>query len=114
VQCQKKKRYGSHYWARARTEKRALSTSFGPHYELPRAWSRHQSHWYCGPPPLVYKNLSVIQWSREDVQDNCKSCRAFDHNERFGSGEENAPIYLCREQPRYWRTYSGPPKGGLK
>jgi hypothetical protein len=87
---------------------------FGPHYELPRAWSRHQSHWYCGPPPLVYKNLSVIQWSREDVQDNCKSCRAFDHNERFGSGEENAPIYLCREQPRYWRTYSGPPKGGLK
>jgi hypothetical protein len=87
---------------------------FGPHYELPRAWSRHQSHWYCGPPPLVYKNLSVIQWSREDVQDNGKSCRAFDHNERFGSGEENAPIYLCREQPRYWRTYSGPPKGGLK
>ena len=27
MQCQKKKRCGSHYWARARTEKRALSTS---------------------------------------------------------------------------------------
>jgi hypothetical protein len=61
VQCQKKKRCGNHYWARVRTEKRTQ----------------------------VYKNLIVIQWSREDVQDNCKSYRAFDHNERFGMGDEN-------------------------
>jgi hypothetical protein len=74
-------------------EKRALSTSLVRNTNLPRAWSRRQSHWYCGPPPQVYKNLIVIQWSREDVQDNCKSYRAFDHNERFGMGEENAPIY---------------------
>lgn len=69
---------------------------FGSQYGLPRAWSRHQNHWFWGPPPQVYKNLIVIQWSREDVQDNCTSYQAFDHYERFGMGEENAPIYLCR------------------
>jgi hypothetical protein len=70
---------------------------FGPQYGLPRAWSRHQNHWYWGPPPQVYKNLIVIQWSREDVQDNCTSFQEFQHYERFGMGEENGPlIYLCR------------------
>ena len=69
---------------------------FGPQYELPLAWSRHQNHWYWGPPPQVYKNLIVLQWSREDVQDNCNSYQTFPHYERFGMDEENTPIYLCR------------------
>jgi hypothetical protein len=69
---------------------------FGPQYGLPRAWSRHQNHWYWGPPPQAYKNLIVIQWSREDVQDNCTSFQAFEHYQRFGMEEENTPIYLCR------------------
>jgi hypothetical protein len=69
---------------------------FGPQYGLPRAYSRHQNHWYWGPPPQVYKNLIVIEWSLDDVRDNCTSFQAFEHYERFGMGEENGPIYLCR------------------
>ena len=69
---------------------------FGPGYGLPTAYSRHQNLWYWGPPPQVYKNLIVIEWSRDDVQDNCTSYQAFDHYERWGMGEENTPIYLCR------------------
>ncbi|MGB0118266.1 MAG: glycosyltransferase family 39 protein, partial [Terriglobales bacterium] len=69
---------------------------FGPKLGLPRAYSRHQNHWYWGPPPQVYKNLIVIEWSLDDVRDNCTSFQAFNHYERFGMGEENTPIYLCR------------------
>jgi 4-amino-4-deoxy-L-arabinose transferase-like glycosyltransferase len=69
---------------------------FGPQYGLPRAWSRHQNHWYWGPPPQSYENLIVIEWSLDDVKDNCASYQAFEHYERFGMGEENTPIYLCR------------------
>jgi hypothetical protein len=69
---------------------------FGPKMGLPRAYSRHQNHWYWGPPPQVYKNLIVIEWSLDDVRDNCTSFQAFEHDERFGMSEENTPIYLCR------------------
>lgn len=69
---------------------------FGPQYGLPRAWSRHQNYWYWGPPPQVFKNLIVIQWSLGDVRDNCTSFQTFEHFQHFGMGEENAPIYLCR------------------
>ena len=82
-------------WAGNYGEPGAIN-QFGPVYGLPRAWSRHQNHWYWGPPPQVYKNLIVIQWSREDVRDNCTSYQAFEHYERFGMGEENTAIYLCR------------------
>jgi hypothetical protein len=69
---------------------------FGPRYGLPRAYSRHQNHWYWGPPTEAYDNLIVLQWSREDVEDNCKSWQAFPRDVRFGMAEENVPIYLCR------------------
>jgi 4-amino-4-deoxy-L-arabinose transferase-like glycosyltransferase len=69
---------------------------FGPKLGLPTAYSRHQNHWYWGPPPQVYKNLIVIQWSLDDVRDNCASFQAFEHYQRFGMDEENGPIYLCR------------------
>lgn len=69
---------------------------WGPQYGLPTAYSRHQNHWYWGPPPQVYKNLIVIQWNLDDVRDNCTSFQAFPHYQRFGMGEENTPIYLCR------------------
>jgi hypothetical protein len=69
---------------------------WGPQYGLPTAYSRHQNHWYWGPPPQVYKNLIVIQWSLDDVRDNCTSFQAFPRYQRFGMGEENTPIYLCR------------------
>ncbi len=69
---------------------------FGPALGLPRAYSRHQNHWYWGPPAEKYTNLIVLQFSLEDVRDNCTSFTAFPHEERFGMGEENTPIYLCR------------------
>lgn len=69
---------------------------FGPAYGLPRAYSRHQNYWYWGPPPVVYTNLIVVQWSLQDVKDNCRSWQAFDHYSQYGMAEENAPIYLCR------------------
>jgi Dolichyl-phosphate-mannose-protein mannosyltransferase len=95
-------------WAGNYGEAGAIN-EFGPQYGLPRAWSRHQNHWYWGPPPQVFENLIVIQWSLEDVRDNCKQYQAFDHNQRFGMGEENTPIYLCRGvefdiQKIWWHT----------
>jgi hypothetical protein len=70
---------------------------FGPQYGLPTAYSRHQNHWYWGPPPQVYENLILIQWSQDDVRDNCTSYQAFEHYNRFGMGEENGQIiFLCR------------------
>lgn len=69
---------------------------FGPQYGLPRALSRHQTHWYWGPPTEDYRNFIFLQFSQEDVQDNCTSWQAFDHYDRFGMAEENTPIYLCR------------------
>jgi len=83
---------------------------FGPQYGLPTAYSRHQNLWYWGPPPQVYKNLIVIEWGLDDVKDNCTSYQAFDHYERFGMGEENTPIYLCRRvkfniQEIWWHSH---------
>jgi 4-amino-4-deoxy-L-arabinose transferase-like glycosyltransferase len=69
---------------------------FGPRLGLPRAYSRHQNHWYWGPPPQVYKNLIVLEWGLDDVRDNCTSFQAFEHYQRFGMGEENTQMYLCR------------------
>lgn len=69
---------------------------FGPAYGLPRAYSRHQNYWYWGPPPVAYTNLIVVQWSLEDVKDNCTSWQAFEHHSPYGMAEENRPIYLCR------------------
>lgn len=82
-------------WAGNYGEAGAIN-QFGPQYGLPRAWSRHQNHWYWGPPPISYENFIVIQWSLDDVRDNCTSYQAFDHYNKFGMGEENQPIYLCR------------------
>ena len=82
-------------WAGNYGEAGAIN-EFGPRYGLPPAWSRHQNHWYWGPPPQVFKNLIVIQWSLGDVRDNCTSFQAFEHYQRFGMGEENTPMYLCR------------------
>lgn len=69
---------------------------FGPPYGLPHAYSRHQNYWYWGPPPVVYTNLIVVQWSLQDVKDSCASWQAFDHYSQYGMAEENTPIYLCR------------------
>jgi hypothetical protein len=96
-------------WAGNYGEAGAIN-EFGPRYGLPRAWSRHQNHWYWGPPPQAYKNLIVIQWGLEDVQENCASFQAFEHYQRFGMGEENAPMYLCRDvqfdiQKIWWNSH---------
>jgi hypothetical protein len=69
---------------------------FGPQYGLPTAWSRHQNYWFWGPPTQVYQNLILLQWSLDDVRDNCTSFQAFPHYQKFGMAEENTPIYLCR------------------
>ncbi len=69
---------------------------FGPSLGLPRAYSRHQNHWYWGPPEEEYTNLIFLQFSLQDVQDNCTTFEAFPHGDRFGMAEENVPIYLCR------------------
>lgn len=82
-------------WAGNYGEAGAIN-QFGPQYGLPTAYSRHQNHWYWGPPPLPYSNLIVIQWSRDDVADNCTSFQGFEHYDKWGMDEENGPIYLCR------------------
>ncbi len=70
---------------------------FGPALGLPHAYSRHQNHWFWGPPNEDYRNLIVLQWSLDDVRDNCRSWEAFPHESPYGMAEENVPIYLCRD-----------------
>jgi hypothetical protein len=69
---------------------------FGAQYGLPKAYSRHQTHWFWGPPKEDYRNLIFLQYPKDVVQDNCTSFQAFEHYNRYGMGEENVPIYLCR------------------
>ncbi len=69
---------------------------WGPGYGLPPAYSRHQNHWYWGPPRQEYTNLILLQYSLENVQKRCTSFEAFPHHDPWGMGEENRPIYLCR------------------
>ena len=83
---------------------------YGPQYGLPTAYSRHQNHWYWGPPKQVYRNLIVIQWDEDDVRDNCESYQAFPHYNEWGMSEENRPIYLCRGvkfdiQKIWWKSH---------
>jgi hypothetical protein len=69
---------------------------FGRQYGLPYAYSRHQNHWYWGPPTEHYENLIFLEFDLDTVRDNCTTYQAFPHYNRFGMGEENTPIYLCR------------------
>ena len=69
---------------------------FGPQYGLPYAYSRHQNHWYWGPPTQRDENLIFLEFDLDTVRDNCTSYQAFPHYNRWGMGEENTPIYLCR------------------
>jgi hypothetical protein len=83
---------------------------WGPQYGLPTAYSRHQNHWYWGPPPVRYENLIVIQWDINDVRDNCTSYQPFDHYEKWGMGEENQPFCLCKGvkfdiQKIWWKSH---------
>lgn len=82
---------------------------WGPALGLPRAFSRHQNHWYWGPPPESPANLIVLQWDRDDVQENCASFEEHPRFVRYGMGEENTPIYLCRgtlfDLRKVWPNY---------
>jgi hypothetical protein len=73
------------------------------------AYSRHQNHWYWGPPPQEYTSLILLQYNLESVQKRCTSFEAFAHHDRWGMGEENTPIYLCRgtkvDLRKTWRNY---------
>jgi Dolichyl-phosphate-mannose-protein mannosyltransferase len=69
---------------------------FGPKYGLPPAISNHQTYWYWGPPKEHYENFIVLQWGRQDIEENCKTWQAYEHYEQFGMGEENTPFYFCR------------------
>jgi 4-amino-4-deoxy-L-arabinose transferase-like glycosyltransferase len=69
---------------------------FGPQYGLPTAISTHQNYWYWGPPKERYENLIVLEWQHDWVESRCTSYETVDHFEKYGMGEENTPIYLCR------------------
>lgn len=84
---------------------------WGPRYGLPTAISGHQNHWYWGPGTKHYDNFIVIEWSEQDVKDNCTSYRGFPHESEWGMDEENTPIYLCMgvkfdpRVPRVWAEF---------
>jgi hypothetical protein len=83
---------------------------WGPQYGLPTAYSRHQNHWYWGPPPVKYQNLIVIQWGEKDVRENCTSYEPHEHFHPWGMAEENQPFYLCRGvkfdiQQIWWKSH---------
>lgn len=82
---------------------------YGPALGLPRAFSRHQNHWYWGPPEESYTNLIVLQWDRDTVLENCSAFDEHPRHVRWGMGEENTPIYLCRgtlfDLRKVWPNY---------
>lgn len=68
---------------------------WGPKYGLPHAISGHQNYWFWGPPTQKHANFIVVEWSEDDVKENCTSYTGFPHESQWGMGEENTPIYLC-------------------
>ena len=70
---------------------------FGPGYGLPPPICAHQNHYFWGPPKVEPENLIWLQWSRQGVEDHCRSVRMVGkHFHPWGMAEENRPIYLCR------------------
>jgi hypothetical protein len=70
---------------------------FGPERGLPHALCAHQTHYFWGPQSFKGKNLIWLQWDPEDLSEYCESVEKLgEHSHRWGMGEENRPIYLCR------------------
>jgi hypothetical protein len=84
---------------------------WGPEYGLPHAISGHQNYWFWGPGTRHYDNFIVIEYSEQEVKDNCASYREFPHESEWGMEEENTPIYLCvgakfdPRVPRIWAEF---------
>jgi Dolichyl-phosphate-mannose-protein mannosyltransferase len=74
---------------------------FGPRYGLPQAICAHQNHFFWGPPPQTPQTIIYLQSDLEMLKQNCASVeQAGVHYNRYGMGEENEPIYVCRG-PRF-------------
>ncbi len=64
--------------------------------------ARHLDWGYvdCAPLVAVYAKVALLLGGSlaalPILAANCTSFQAFEHYRRFGMGEENAPIYLCR------------------
>ena len=70
---------------------------FGPALGLPQPICAHQNHYFWGPPKPEPETLIWLQWSRQGVEDHCRSVeQAGEHFHPWGMAEENRPIYLCR------------------
>ena len=70
---------------------------YGPSLGLPPAICAHQNHYFWGPPKQEPENLIWLQWSRQGVEDHCRSVeKAGEHFHPWGMAEENRPIYMCR------------------
>jgi hypothetical protein len=82
----------------ATTVKRVRSISGGPN-SLPRAYSRHQNHWYWGPPPQDCPNLILLQYGIENVQKRCTSFPGIPSQRPVGMGEKTGSS-ICAEDSR--------------
>jgi hypothetical protein len=78
---------------------------FGPAYKLPPAICAHQTHYFWGPGDFEGTTLIWLQWGRESLQRVCGSVdQVGEHFHPWGMGEENRPIYLCRDLRAPLRT----------
>ncbi|HEX7254047.1 MAG TPA: glycosyltransferase family 39 protein [Thermoanaerobaculia bacterium] len=69
----------------------------GPSLGLPRAICAHQNYYLWGPPAEEVDDLIWLQWSRESIEEHCRSVeKVGEHSHPWGMAEENRPIYLCR------------------
>ncbi|HEY6929062.1 MAG TPA: glycosyltransferase family 39 protein [Thermoanaerobaculia bacterium] len=69
---------------------------FGPALGLPRAICAHQNYYLWGPPAEEFDDLIWLQWSRESIEEHCRSVEQVgEHSHPWGMAEENRPIYLC-------------------
>jgi hypothetical protein len=72
---------------------------FGPQFQLPHAYSTHNSYWTWGPPPDSTRTLIAIGISRSDLENLCASvsvatvvrcpfCMPY---------ENDLPIFVCHD-----------------
>ncbi|MCB9782180.1 MAG: glycosyltransferase family 39 protein [Candidatus Omnitrophica bacterium] len=81
---------------------------FGPDYNLPKAYSGHNSYWYWGPPETGVDTLITVGVDVDELREVVEDVdvRTVFSPEQPNVGERNVPICVCRNLPlsiqEYW------------
>ncbi len=82
---------------------------FGPAHGLPAVMSGHQTYFYWGARGFAGETMIVLESPRNRLEPACATLtEAARHDNPYGMGWENGPIWLCRglkvSLPEVWPT----------